>query len=326
MRLQTFSSPRYVAPLPPQHPFPMSKFRTSAELVSTFVDVHDPGLISDSDLLRVHSPEYVRSICTGEYNEVTRLRLGLPWSPQLSLRSHTATAGTLAAARRAMVDGLAANLAGGTHHAFADRGEGYCVFNDVAIAVRAMLHDDPLYHFIVIDLDAHQGNGTHDIFSAEPRVYTYSIHGGRNYPSVKVPGTQDVELPRYVTGEAYLEALRTTLPHAIERAEPDLAFFIAGVDVHNDDRFGQMCLSTAQMAQREHFTIELLRNWEIPTTVVYGGGYHRVPGMTARLHVQTIHAAATRFAVERGLPSPPAFDPDARPPSPATVHGNASIP
>jgi acetoin utilization deacetylase AcuC-like enzyme len=291
----------------------MSKFARAAELVSAFADVQDPGLIGDDDLLRVHSIEYVGSIRNGMYNERTSLRLGLPWSPELSTRAHCATAGTLAAARWGLREGLAANLAGGTHHAFADHGEGYCVFNDVAVAIRALWVDDPLYQFLVVDLDAHQGNGTHHIFADEPRVFTYSVHGGRNYPSIKVPGSQDVELPRYVPGEDYLHALRTTLPPAIERAEPDLAFFIAGVDVHEEDRFGQMCLSTLQMAQRDQFTIDLLRHWGIPTVVVFGGGYHRRPEMTARLHAQSIHIAASRFARERGLEPPHPFDPDAEP-------------
>ncbi|HYE18209.1 MAG TPA: histone deacetylase [Tepidisphaeraceae bacterium] len=301
MPLTCFSSDRYTAPLPPGHVFPMSKFAESAAAVRADprCTVIDPGLIGDGELLRVHTPAYVESIRTGAYNEVTALKLGLPWSPQLALRSRAATAGTLAAARIALADGMACNLAGGTHHAFPDRGEGFCVFNDVAVAIRALQVDDPWYHLMVVDLDAHQGNGTHFIFAGDSRVFTYSVHGGRNYPSKKVPGTMDVELPRWVEPAEYFERLEATLPGAVEGFEPDLVFYIAGADVHVDDRFGQMRLTTADVRRRDEWTIRLCRQWGIPVVVTYGGGYNTTPGMTARLHVQTVEVAAEIVAAER---------------------------
>ena len=302
--MQAFTSPRYYVPLPPGHVFPMRKFPDSAAALlayGTLPRTIDPGLIADVDLYRVHTPAYVDSIRTGRFNEITAKRLGLPPSPALSLRSHCAVAGTLAAARAAMVDGLAANLAGGTHHAFADRGEGYCVFNDVAVAIRTLQAEEPLLHAMVVDLDAHQGNGTHAIFAGDRFVYTYSVHVGRNYPSVKVPGTQDVELPRWASGSEYLQRLRDTLPSAVEGFEPDVVFYIAGVDVHADDRFGQMKLSTEEMAERDQWTIDLCRGWGIPTVVLYGGGYNRGEGMTTALHCQTVRVAAERFAGERNV-------------------------
>ena len=302
-RLSLFSSPAYFVPLPAGHVFPMSKFPESAAalVADGIVDadqIHDPGRVSDVDLLRVHSPAYVQSIRTGELTEPTRSKLGLPWSQALAERSHCAVAGTLAAARAALRDGLSANLAGGTHHAFPDRGEGFCVFNDVAIAIRALQHDEPYLHAMVVDLDAHQGNGTHFIFRDEPRVFTYSMHVGKNYPSKKEPGDCDVELPRWVSGNEYLDRLRATLPEAIERAEPDLVFYIAGVDVHADDRFGQMMLSTDQMRDRDRWTIDRCRDWNLPTTVLYGGGYNKTPGVTTKLHCQTIEITALRFEME----------------------------
>jgi acetoin utilization deacetylase AcuC-like enzyme len=300
--MQAFTSPRYFVPLPPGHVFPMRKFLDSAATLlgeGTLSSTVDPGLVADVDLYRVHTPAYVESIRTGRFNEATAKRLGMPPSPELSLRSHCAVAGTLAAARAALVDGIAANLAGGTHHAFADRGEGYCVFNDVAVAIRTLQDEEPLLHAMVVDLDAHQGNGTHDIFRGDPRVYTYSVHVGRNYPSAKVPGTQDVELPRWVAGREYLQRLRDTLPAALERFEPDVVFYIAGVDVHADDRFGQMTLSTADVRERDRWTIDLCRGWSIPTVVLYGGGYNRAEGMTTELHCQTVRVAAARLAAER---------------------------
>ncbi|HLL91038.1 MAG TPA: histone deacetylase, partial [Tepidisphaeraceae bacterium] len=208
-------------------------------------------------------------------------------------------AGTLAAARAALRDGVACNLAGGTHHAFADRGEGFCVFNDVAIAVRALQHDEPYLHAMVVDLDAHQGNGTHAILAADPHVFTYSVHVGRNYPSVKVPGTLDVELSRWASADEYFSRLTESLPWAVEQFEPDVVFYIAGVDVHADDRFGQMMLSTDDVRRRDTWTIDLCRDWGIPTVVLYGGGYNKVEGMTTELHCQTVRVAVQRFARER---------------------------
>lgn len=300
-QMRCFSSDAYFAVLPPGHPFPMAKFPESARAIADedIAHVIDPGFVADRDLLRVHTREYVESIRTGSYNEATARWLGLPWHETISTRSHAATAGTLCATRAAFEDGISANLAGGTHHAFADRGEGYCVFNDVAVAIRALQHDEPFTQAMVIDCDAHQGNGTAAIFAGDANVFTYSIHVGRNYPSRKFPSSLDVELPRFVAGEVYLDRLRQTLPGEVEAFEPDVVFYNAGVDVHEDDRFGQMKLSTAQMAERDRFVIELTRGWSIPTVVVYGGGYNRTPGMTARLHVQTIQIAARQFEKDR---------------------------
>jgi acetoin utilization deacetylase AcuC-like enzyme len=272
----------------------MRKFPDSARQIvdEGIAEVIDPGVIDLRDLLRVHTREYVDSIRTGAYNELTALRLGLPWHPTIWSRSIAATSGTLCAARTALRDGIAANLAGGTHHAFADRGEGYCVFNDVVVATRSLHADEPLMHVMVIDLDAHQGNGTAALFAADRHVFTYSLHVGRNYPSRKETSTMDVEVSRYAQAAEYFEKLESTLPHAVESFEPDLVFYNAGVDVHENDRFGQMLLNTQDMHARDEFVLRLTRRWSIPTCVVYGGGYNREEGTTARLHVQTIRTAA----------------------------------
>ena len=252
----------------------------------------DPGLIADVDLLRVHTPAYVESIRTARHNPLTAKRLGLPATVALGVRSYCAVAGTLAAARAALADGLAANLAGGTHHSFPDRGEGFCVFNDVAVAIRALRAEEPYLQVMVIDLDAHQGNGTHAIFAGDPGVFTYSVHVGKNYPSRKEPGTLDVPLGRWAGGDEYFSRLEETLPAAVERFEPDLAFYIGGADCHEDDRFGQMKLTTAEMRARDERAIGLCRGWGIPAVALYGGGYNKVEGMTAELHCQTVRVAA----------------------------------
>jgi acetoin utilization deacetylase AcuC-like enzyme len=310
--LRCFTHARYFADLPQGHVFPMTKFPTSAQAIhdSRIGRLIDPGLIDERDLFRAHTPEYVASIRTGAYNDLTRQRLGLPWHPTIATRSFSATSGTLCAARAAVEDGLAANLAGGTHHAFADRGEGFCVFNDVAVAIRALHAEEPLLQCMVVDLDAHQGNGTNHLFRDDRRVFTYDVHVGRNYPSRKEPSSLDVALNRFAGADEYFSRLTRTLPDALERFEPDLVFYNSGVDVHHDDRFGQMRLSTQDIAHRDRWTIDLCRDWGIPVCVVYGGGYNAVEGMTAALHVQTIRVASERFAREQAprrpisLPSP----------------------
>ena len=296
-RLRCFSSPRYHVDLPAGHVFPMGKFMASAaklvgEGTVAAEQIVDPGLIADADLLRVHTPAYVESIRTANHNPLTAERLGLPATVALGVRSYCAVAGTLAAARAALADGLAANLAGGTHHSFPDRGEGFCVFNDVAVAIGALRVEEPYLQVMVIDLDAHQGNGTHAIFAGDPGVFTYSVHVGKNYPSRKEPGTLDVPLGRWAGGDEYFSRLEETLPAAVEKFEPDLAFYVGGADCHGDDRFGQMKLTTAEMRARDERAIGLCRGWGIPTVVLYGGGYNRVEGMTAELHCQTVRAAA----------------------------------
>ena len=299
-----FASDRYFVELPAGHVFPMGKFpRSRRWLIDSGVvpadRIVDPGLIGDRDLLRVHTRGYVESIRTGRFNDLTARKLGLPPSEALSLRSHCAVAGTLAAARAALVDGLACNLAGGTHHAFADSGQGFCVFNDVAVAVRALRHDEPYLHSFVLDLDAHQGNGTHALFQRDPLTFTYSLHVGRNYPSQKVPGDLDVPLTRWASAEEYFDRLEATAPAAIERFEPDVVFYLAGVDPHREDRFGQMRLGTIDLRRRDRWAIDLCRDWGIAVVVLYGGGYHRDPEMTARLHAQTVEVAVERWRRER---------------------------
>lgn len=292
--MKCFSSDAYFAYLPEGHPFPMCKFPESASLIRDqgLAEVIDPGFIRLEELYRAHAPEYVNSIRTGDYNELTAQRLGLPWHPTIWRRSLSATAGTLQASRVALEEGLSANLAGGTHHAFYDRGEGYCVFNDVVVATRALHVEEPLLHVMVIDLDAHQGNGTAALFADQPHVFTYSLHVGKNYPSRKETSTLDVEVSRYARACEYFDRLHETLPRAIELFEPDLIFYNAGVDVHENDRFGQMKLSTEDIRLRDEYVLKMTHRLSIPTCIVYGGGYNRDPHITTLLHVQTIRVAS----------------------------------
>ncbi len=290
----------YFFPLPESHPFPMDKFWRAEAMIRAAAP---PGLrILDAepapfaDLLRVHTADYLEKIRRADLSSVEALKLGLPAGEPLLERSRLETGGTLLAAEAALADGLAANLAGGTHHAHADRGLGYCVLNDVAIAIRAIHARRPSLRITVVDTDAHHGDGTAALFAGDARVFTYSIHVGRNYPSLKPPGSLDVPLARWARGGDYLDQLEATLPPALDDHRPGLAFWISGADPHEHDRFGQLRLTDADLAARDAFVLgELVRRRGIPTVVLYGGGYNRDREHTARLHARAILAAALAF-------------------------------
>ncbi len=290
--LRCFTHPGYVFPLPEEHPFPMDKFWRSAAMLresgNANLQLEEPLPATETQLLRVHTAEYLASIRRGDLAKPDAVRLGLPACAALLERAALEVGGTLAATAAAWSDGLACNLAGGTHHAFADRGLGYCVLNDVAIAIRDLHDRDPSLRILVIDTDAHQGNGTHGIFAGDERVFTYSIHVGKNYPAIKTPGCLDVPLDRYVEGDGYLAQLAATLPAACAAFAPDFAFWIAGADPHVNDRFGQMRLTDEHFAVRDQQVLDLVTAHGIPTAVLYGGGYNRDRVHTARLHADTV--------------------------------------
>lgn len=248
--------------------------------------------VAREHLERVHTAAYLDRLARGDLSHKETVKLGLPPSPELFVRSAREVEGTRLAVRAALEDGLAANLAGGTHHAFADHGEGFCALNDVAVAIRDVQGDRPEVKIMVVDTDAHQGNGTHALMAGDERVFTYSIHVANNYPSQKVPGSLDVGVERFAKGEDYLRALRESLPGAVEDFRPDLAIWLSGADPHQNDRFGQMQLSLRDMSERDRFVLDLFVPRGVPMAVLYGGGYNRELSNTARLHRNTIAAAA----------------------------------
>lgn len=295
--LHAWSSARYTFPLPAGHRFPIEKYALLRQAVLdagivTGASLHEPARVGTEDLLRVHTADYVERFTGGRLGAVEVRRLGFPWSPALVERSYRAAGGTCEAAERALDTGISMNLAGGTHHAFPDHGEGFCVFNDVAVAVRRLQHRGQIGRAAIVDLDVHQGNGTHAVFAGDRSVFTFSMHGRRNYPFHKVPGDLDIELEDGTGDDAYLERLSTQLPGVIARSRPDLIMYLAGADVHDMDRLGRLSLTSEGLARRDALMIERCREVGIPVVVTIAGGYGRDPLQTVRLHVQTARIAA----------------------------------
>jgi acetoin utilization deacetylase AcuC-like enzyme len=292
--------------LPSGHPFPMEKFRVSKDMLLEGGILRPEEIIevsrADSHLLRlVHEPEYIRQIECGNLGRKEEILLGLPVTPELFSRSITEVEATRLACHAALAEGVGVCLAGGTHHAFRSHGEGYCVFNDVAIAIRDLQDKQPNIRIMVVDTDAHQGNGTADLLANDPRVFTYSIHVGRNYPTKKAESSLDVETVRYVEGDMYLNQLFSSLAGALDAFAPDLVIWISGADNHRNDRFGQMHLSLKDIQRRDEVLLGAFIRNRIPVAVLYGGGYNRQPEFTAKLHRNTI-ATTKRLAAEyRGL-------------------------
>jgi acetoin utilization deacetylase AcuC-like enzyme len=291
-------TPDYYVPLPTGHPFPMGKYPALFSILQREGLVRDEDVIEPheadwSDLLLVHSPEYLGALANQSLDRAAQRRLGFPLSAAMVRRSRLAVQGTIDAARLALDDGVAANLAGGTHHAFADHGEGYCMLNDVAIAIRVLQRSRSAGRALIIDLDVHQGNGTAAIFGDDGDVYTFSIHGQNNYPLKKEKSSKDVALPDAVGDDVYLDTLARNLPSVLEDARPDVVFYLAGVDPAVGDRYGKLFLTAEGIRQRERTVLLEVRKWGIPTTIVLAGGYAPTAEATADLHAM-VHRETRR--------------------------------
>ena len=290
-------SDQYRVPLPPGHRFPMAKYRQLREALLARGLVRPEELVPAQpapveELLRVHSTRWVEAVLGGQLSDAEVRRLGFPWSEELAVRSRAAVGGTCAAAERAVEDGVGANLAGGTHHAFADHGEGFCVLNDVAVAIRALQVEGAIAQALVVDLDVHQGNGTAAIFADDPRVFTFSMHGARNYPLEKLKSTLDVELPDGMGDEEYLRLLAQQLERILSSFRPDIVFYLAGVDVAAGDRYGRLALSDAGIRARDRKVIGSTRSAGLPLVLTMAGGYAASPERTAELHAIAYEEAA----------------------------------
>jgi len=296
MTIHAWSSAAYVIPLPAAHRFPIAKYallreRVLAEGLIPRDRLHDPPRATREELLRAHDAGYVDALDAGTLDDAAMRRIGFPWSPELVERSHRAVGGTVAAARSALEHGLAINLAGGTHHAFADHGEGFCVFNDVAVAIRALQHEGRIARAAIVDLDVHQGNGTHAIFAGDESVYTFSMHGARNYPFTRVAGSLDIELPDGTGDDAYLSQLAAALPGVLRAARPDLVVYLAGADPHERDSLGRLALSTAALARRDAMVLDACREVGLPVAITIAGGYGRDIAETVEIHRNTVAVA-----------------------------------
>jgi acetoin utilization deacetylase AcuC-like enzyme len=295
----------YGIALPAAHPFPMSKYsllrnRLLAEGLLRPADILVPEPIDLVTAALVHTPAYLEKLESSSLSAQEQRRLGLPWSRELWLRSRLAAGGTLQAARTALETGLAANLAGGTHHAFPDHGEGFCVLNDVAVAITCLRHEGVVERAAVIDLDVHQGNGTAAIFAGNDAVFTFSMHGDRNYPLAKMRSRLDVPLADGTQDREYLDLLRRHLPAVLDQGRPEIAFYLAGVDVAAGDRYGKLSLSEEGIRSREQMVIETVRGHGVPLVIVLAGGYAATRERTADLHAHVFREAA-RYQAAPGV-------------------------
>ncbi len=290
--------------LPARHAFPIEKYRLLRERIEAAGLVAEDRLVAapavrEEDIRRVHDADYIERLHKGRLTDREIRRIGFPWSPQLVRRSKHSAGATLAAARAALSEGLGINLGGGTHHAFPDHGEGYCLLNDVAIALRTLQAGGQVRSALVIDGDVHQGNGTAAIFSQDPRVFTFSIHGRNNFPFRKVFGDLDIALEDDTTDDDYLEALEAGLAHALAAGDFDLIIYLAGADPYHDDRFGRLALSKEGLARRDYRVLQTCRRAATPSVITMSGGYARQVADTVDIHFRTVAIAAELFPPSR---------------------------
>lgn len=292
--------PAFRAEMPPGHRFPMDKFSRLAALLE-LEGVAGPGgfvrpePIDLESLLLVHDEAYVRGVIDLTLPAGVVRRIGMPNSDSVATRARAATGGTLAAARLALEHGIACNTAGGSHHAQADTGAGFCVFNDVAVAARRLLAEDKVGQVLVVDLDVHQGDGTARIFEGDTSVFTFSMHAEKNFPARKAASDLDIDLADGTSDDVYLAKLEDVLPDLLARVAPDLVFFNAGVDPHADDKLGRLSLSDEGLARREAFVLGSCLERSIPVTGVIGGGYDADIDRLAHRHALLHRAARKAF-------------------------------
>ena len=292
--VRAFYCDHFVLPLPPEHRFPMRKYRLLRERFAGQEDIElgVPAPASDEQLRRVHTPDYVVRVSDGSLTRTEIRRMGFPWSPELVERSRRSVGGTIAAGRAALDDGTAANLAGGTHHAFSGHGEGFCVFNDVAVAIRDIAAAGLARRFYALDLDVHQGNGTASIFAADDAVFTLSVHGAKNFPFNKEVSDLDIELDDGADDQPYLDAVERGVRRA-SRHGADLAFYVAGADPFVGDRLGRLSVSKRALRVRDEIVFELCQQAGTPVAVVMSGGYAADITDTVDIHEHTVRCAAS---------------------------------
>jgi len=294
--LRVSYSPGYYAPIPHEHIFPMGKFEglyrylLEIDLIKKS-DIMEPGMVDMANLITVHTRRYADGIMSGKLPRKELRRLGLPWSERLAIRSRLAVQGTINAAIMALQDGIAGNLAGGTHHAMPDHGEGFCVFNDVAVAVKVLQQSMWAKKILIIDCDVHQGNGTAEILKDNPDVFTFSIHGERNYPFRKPPSSLDIGLPDGTRDTSYLRTLGDALDRIFDNFDPDLVFYLGGIDPLESDHFGRLSLTQNGLYSRDRIVAEKVLSADKPMVLLLSGGYGPTLKDTVKAHALMYKAA-----------------------------------
>ncbi|HQR43149.1 MAG TPA: histone deacetylase [Gemmatales bacterium] len=295
--MKAYYCDHFVLPLPEGHRFPMLKYRLLREKLlaeNVPVELAEPQAVSDQQLQQAHEPRYVQRVLHGRMTEAEIRRLGFPWSLALVERSRRSSGGTLAACRAALQDGFAANLAGGTHHAGYDFAEGFCLFNDAAVATRALQAEGVVQRVLIIDADVHQGNGTAHIFQHDSSVFTFSIHGEHNFPLRKIPGRLDVGLADGTGDVEYLAALQRGLTQAIPDAKADLAIYLAGADPYEGDRLGRLRLTKSGLLARDRMVFDHCQAARLPVAIAMAGGYAPDVQDIVEIQYNTIREAAGR--------------------------------
>jgi acetoin utilization deacetylase AcuC-like enzyme len=295
--MKAFFSDHFDFPLPPGHRFPLGKYRLLRRRVemSGLLDpghLVEPHAATEEEILRAHTAEYLRKLLDGTLTEQEQRRIGLPWSPQLIERSRRTTGGTIEACRAALRDGVAVSLAGGTHHAFADAGEGFCLLNDSVIAARAVQAEGLAGRVVVIDLDVHQGNGTASLCRDDASVFTFSLHGAKNFPLRKERSDLDIELSDGTADREYLDAVEQGTFEALRRARADLAIYLAGADPFAGDRLGRLKVSKEGLARRTEVVLEACARERVPVAVTMAGGYAYNIEDTVDIYFETVRLAA----------------------------------
>jgi len=296
--LKIFYTDHYVLPLPKGHRFPMAKYSLlrqrveEARLAGEEV-LREPRAATDEEILRAHDRDYLERVVSGQLSAQELRRIGFPWTPQMVERSRRSAGATIEACRAALAEGVGVNLAGGTHHAFRDHGEGYCVFNDSAVAALAMQAEGRALRIAILDCDVHQGNGTAAILADDQTVFTFSIHAAKNFPFRKEASDLDIELPDGAGDSDYLAALEQGVCHALSAAQPDLAIYLAGADPYAGDRLGRLALTKEGLRARDRKVFELCRAASVPVAVVMAGGYSADIADTVDIHFSTVEIAAS---------------------------------
>ncbi|HMO14114.1 MAG TPA: histone deacetylase [Pirellulaceae bacterium] len=303
--MKIFYTDVFELPLPPGHRFPMAKYRLLRQRIEES-DIRPhchlivPRAASNEELMLVHTQDYVTRVVSGQLSQLEQRRIGFPWSEAMVERSRRSVGASIDAGLAALQDGIGVNLAGGTHHAFAESGQGYCVFNDVCVAARVLQRETPVHRVLIVDCDVHQGNGTAAICQHDPSLFSFSMHCDKNFPFRKANSDLDIALPEGTSDAKYLDALERGLASVFRLFTPDICFYVSGADPFSDDRLGRLKLTKRGLAQRDSLVIESMNHYRIPVVVTMAGGYAKQIDDIVEIHFTTV---STALRVTKGLPS-----------------------